>query len=78
MRMPTKSATRPIAITGLSIFFFFGAAMSIIASASLLFPGSFLESMWRLNPRAHEVFSRMGGWAVVLMCALSAACAAAA
>lgn len=52
--------------------------MSFISFASLLFPGNFLEPVWRLNPRAHEAFVGMGAWAVVLMCVVSAACAAAA
>lgn len=49
--------------------------MSFISAVSLLFPGSFLEPMWRLNPRAHEAFAGMGVWAVVLMCAVCASCA---
>jgi uncharacterized membrane protein (DUF2068 family) len=32
--------------------------------------------MWRLNPRAREGFAGMGAWALVLMSALSGACAA--
>lgn len=71
------SETRPIGITALSIFFLFGAAMSFIASVSLLFPGSFLEPMWRLNPRAREGFDGIGVWAVVLMCAVCILCASA-
>ncbi len=78
MEMKTKSKTRPIGITALSIFFLFGASMSLIASVSLLFPGSFLEPMWRLNPRAREGFTSIGVWAVVLMCAVCVACALAA
>jgi hypothetical protein len=76
--MTTESKIRPLGITALSIFFAFGAAMSFIASVSLLFPGSFLEPMWRLNPRARAGFAGMGVWAVVLLCAVCAACAAAA
>jgi hypothetical protein len=45
---------------------------------SLLFPGSFLEPMWRVNPRAREVFTSWGVWAVVLMVGVSLACAASA
>ena len=73
-----KSETRPVGITALSIFFWFGALMSFIAFVSLLFPRSFLEPMWRLNPRAREGFNSMGMWAVVLMFAVSVACASAA
>jgi uncharacterized membrane protein (DUF2068 family) len=48
--------------------------MSFIAFVSLLFPGSFLEPMWRINPRAREGFASIGVWAVVLMCSVSVAC----
>lgn len=73
-----RPETRPLGITALSIFFLFGTAASFIASVSLLFPGSFLEPVWRLNPRAHEGFVGMGVWAIVLMCAVCVACASAA
>lgn len=42
---------------------------------TLLFPGSVLEPMWRLNPRAREAFGGMGIWAVVLLLTVSLACA---
>jgi hypothetical protein len=74
----TKSETRPAGITALSIFFLFGTAASFISFVSLLFPGSFLEPMWRLNPRAREGFAGIGVWAIVLMCVVSVACASAA
>jgi len=76
--MTTNSKSRPAAITALSLFFLFGAAASFLFFVSLLFPGSFLEPMWRLNPRAREGFAVMGAWAVVLMCAICVACASAA
>src|SRR5687768_825451 len=65
-------------ITALSIFFLAGAATSLTASLSLLRPNSFLESMWRLNPRAQESLSSLGLWAVLLMAIVSVFCAAAA
>ena len=78
MSTTAESNTRPAGITALSAFFVFGACMSFISFVSLLFPGSFLEPMWQLNPRAHVAFAGMGAWAVVLMCAVSMACASAA
>jgi uncharacterized membrane protein (DUF2068 family) len=45
---------------------------------SLLSPGGPLEPMWRLNPRAHEAFSRMGAWALLLLGSVCIACAASA
>ena len=69
---------RPRLITALSIFFMVGAAISFTASLSLLRPNSFLEPMWRLNPRAHENLSSLGFWAVALLSSVSLFCAAAA
>ena len=76
--MRNESALRPIGITALSIFFLFGACASFLSFVSLFWPGSFLEPMWRLNPRARVAFGGMGMWAVVLMGAVCAACAGAA
>ena len=73
-----STAHRPGGITALSIFFLAGAAISLTASLSLLRPNSFLESMWRLNPRAFENLSSLGLWAVLLMATVSVFCAAAA
>ena len=69
---------RPRGITALGIFFAAGFLIALTSSVSLLFPESFLEPMWRLNPRARTAFSSMGAWAPALLVAVSAACAAAA
>ena len=76
--MITNSETRPVGITLLSVFFSFGALISLTVFVSLLFPGSFLEPLWRLNPRAHEAFASVGAWSVVLMFAVCVSCALAA
>ena len=65
-------------MTALSLFFVFGATMSGLAALMLLFPGSALEPLWRLNPKAHAGFTSLGPWAVLLMAAVCAACATAA
>jgi hypothetical protein len=67
--------SRPAGITALSAFFGFGALMSLTSGVALLFPGSFLEPMWQLNPRARDGLSRLGPWAIVLMFSVSVACA---
>jgi uncharacterized membrane protein (DUF2068 family) len=74
----TKPATRPVGITALSIFFIMGAVISFTACVSLLFPQSFLHSMWRLNPHAREGFASMGRWAIVLLGVVCISCALAA
>lgn len=70
--------TRPLGITALIIFFLVGALISFLAGLSLLFPFTFFESMWRVNPRGHEGLLRIGFWGVVLLFVASASCAAAA
>jgi len=69
---------RPPGITALCFFFEFGTVMSGLAAVMLLFPGSVLEPLWRLNPRAREGFAAMGLWAVLLLAVVCAACGAAA
>jgi len=66
---------RPAGVTALSGFFAAGAGVSFLALVSLATPGGPLEPMWRLNPRAHEAFASMHGWAIPLMAAVGAACA---
>ena len=74
----TKAEVRPIGITALSLFFLFGAGASFVSFISLLFPGSFLEPIWRLNPHARAGLGGMGVWAVILMGAVCVGCALAA
>jgi len=59
------------------LFFGLGALMSSIAAITLAFPGSFLQSVWRLNPRAYEALSDFGVAAAVMMAVVSLACASA-
>ena len=76
--MTAEPKIRPRAITALSISFLVGAVLSFISNVSLFLPGSFLEPMWRLNPRAHDSLTRIGLWAVALLFVVSVSCAAAA
>jgi len=68
---------RPHGVSALSVFFAAGFLIALTSAVSLFFPESFLEPMWRLNPRARTAFSGMGIWAPALLIAVSAACAAA-
>jgi hypothetical protein len=70
--------SRPPGITALSFFFLFGTVMSGLAAVTLLFPGSVLEPLWHLNPRAREGFATMGAWAALLMAVVCVACGMAA
>ena len=73
--MRTSSATRPAGIIALTLLFLFGTVASFVSFVALVFPGSFLEPIWKLNPRAHEGFATMGRWAIVLMSVVCVACA---
>jgi hypothetical protein len=55
-------------------FFAFGVAMCALTSGLLLFPGTALDSLWRLNPDAHLVFRSIGSWSIVLMVTVGTAC----
>lgn len=55
-------------------FFAFGATTCALTVSSLLFPGSPLDSLWRLNPDARPSFESLGYWSVVLMLTVGTAC----
>lgn len=69
---------RPPGVTALAYLFAFGVLASGLSAVSLLDAGGPLEPMWRLNPRGHEVFSKMGVWAPLLLGVVCLACAASA
>lgn len=56
-------------------FFAFGAIMCVLTLLLLLFPGSALDSLWRLNPEARLAFQSFGRWSFVLMLTVGIACA---
>ena len=68
----------PIGIILLIIFFAAGALICSAVMLALAFPGSFLESIWRLRPDARLEFQPFGDWSIVLMAAVGAACGLAA
>lgn len=59
-------------------FFAFGATMCSLTIILLIFPGTALDSAWRLNPDAHLAFQSLGKAAVLLMAGVGTACAFAA
>jgi len=65
----------PPGVRALAAFFIFGACMSLLACAGLLFPGGAIEPMWQINPKAHEGLLQIAPWGIVLMGAVSIACA---
>lgn len=74
--MPWVGSRAPSAgLAALAGFFLFGAVMSGAAGIALLFPGSILEPLWRLNPQGRSALIALGPWAVVLMLVVCVACA---
>jgi hypothetical protein len=55
-------------------FFGFGAMMCALTLALLLFPGSVLDALWRLNPEARLAFQSFGSWSFVVMLTVGTAC----
>jgi hypothetical protein len=55
-------------------FFAFGAIMCALTAILLLFPGSALDWLWRLNPDALLAFQSLGYWSLVLMGTVGTAC----
>lgn len=64
-------------IRAIALFFAFGTTMSGITAFLLAVPGTPLDGIWRLNPAARTQFLTLGGWAVLLMLVVCAACATA-
>ena len=55
-----KRSNRSFGLTAMAIFLFFGATVATLAGITLLFPGSFLDPMWQLNPEAGEQLRHLG------------------
>ena len=49
-------------------------SMCILTIALLLFPGTALDELWRLNPDAHAAFRAIGGWSIAIMLLVGTAC----
>lgn len=73
-----KSLHRPFGVSLLAGLFAFGVLASATATVSLLWPGGWLEAIWRVNPRGHAAFQQLGALAYVLLVPLCIACSLAA
>ena len=58
----------------LAVFFAFGTMMCALTLILLLFPGSALDSLWRINPEARVALQSFGRWSFVLMLTVGTAC----
>jgi hypothetical protein len=74
----SAQVSRPFGITALIIFFFAATGIALVTAISLLFPHGFLESIWKLNPRARISLGAIGVWAPLLFFVVAVACATAA
>jgi hypothetical protein len=63
-----------VGVALLVAFFVFGTSMALLTLLMLLFPGSVLDSLWRLNPDARVGLQSIGRWAIVLMAIVATAC----
>ena len=55
-------------------FFAFGATMCTLTIVLLIFPGSAVDSLWRLNPEARLAFQSLGNAAILLMFVVGTGC----
>jgi hypothetical protein len=70
-------APAPLGMKLLALFFAFGTTMSGLTAILLLFPGTPLDTVWRVNPAARDALQPLGLVAVMLMSAVCAGCATA-
>ena len=74
--MPTDTTDRNrTRLRAIACLFGFGVIASGIAVVTLLFPGTFLDQLWAVNPEGHEGMQRLGPLAIALMAAVCATCA---
>lgn len=64
-------------VTAIGIFLLFGAAMALLAGITLVRPGTTLDCVWALNPRAYSQLAPIGKTVGVLFLLLSGALAVA-
>jgi len=69
-----KSAT-PVGMKLLALFFALGTCVCALTIVLLIFPGTMLDSLWRLNPEAHAAFQSIGWLSILLMATVDTACA---
>src|SRR5689334_8732114 len=58
----------------LASFFAFGTCMCVLTIVLLLFPGTALDGVWRLNPDAHAGLQALGSWSIAIMFLVGTAC----
>jgi hypothetical protein len=74
----TVKAATPVGMKLVALFFAFGTCMCALTIVLLIFPGTMLDSLWRLNPEAHAAFQSLGWLSILLMATVGTACGLAA
>jgi hypothetical protein len=49
--------------------------MSSLALITLFFPNISLNDIWKINPKGHEGFQRIGNWSFLVLSSVMVACA---
>ena len=55
-----RLAKGPVGLTAMGIFLVFGAFVAFLAGTTLVWPGTVLDLMWALNPRAYDRLAPYG------------------
>ena len=74
--IPPASASPP-GLRAIGVFLLFGATMACLAGVTLVLPGTVLDRMWALNPRAYKELAPLGRAVGVVFLVLAMALAAA-
>lgn len=75
----TADPRRPAIVTTIAVFAWMACGIALVTGLSLAYPGTVLDRIWTLNPRAYAAFARMGrlsGVLLLLLCPVAAATAA--
>jgi hypothetical protein len=71
VRIPgERPSSLPRGVTAFGAFLIFGTTMALLAAATLLFSGTPLDRIWKLNSRAHEElipFGKIAGFGFALL-----------
>jgi hypothetical protein len=70
--IPLVEHTKPFGFAAIGAFLFFGALMAGLAATTFLFPGTFLDHAWKLNPGAYQQLAPLGIKIGILFLLLSA------
>jgi hypothetical protein len=57
-----RAGQEPRGWLAIGVFLLWGAAMATLAGVTLIFPGTFLDRAWVLNPTGHAGLSALGRW----------------